>query len=144
MRNAEGHFEYMSLPGEGRKDTIGASGRGPACNLALLRAERAGLADLRRALAYFVEHRALLDHERGKALMHCGPEGLGSHYVLFDYATAAEAISMLPESERGALRERVLQGLLGGRSIEGSFCDNPLIGWDCGTGLALLALNHLR
>ncbi len=144
MRNEDGSFEYMAYPEESRrKDAIGSIGRGPVCNHALARAGRAQPDDVRRALSAFVARRGLLDHERGKALMHCGPEGLGSHYVLFDYATAATALATLPEKPSRPLRDAILEGLLAGRSEEGSFRDNPLIGWDCGTGLALQALNAL-
>jgi hypothetical protein len=144
MRDEDGSFEYMALPKEmRRKDSIGAIGRGPLCTHVLARAERAEPEEVRSAIAAFVANHALLDHERGKALMHCGPEGLGSHYVLFDYATAAAALATLPGKESRPLRDAMLEGLLAGRSEEGSFRDNPLLGWDCGTGLALQALNAL-
>jgi hypothetical protein len=142
--NENGTFEYMLSPGMSRGSIVaGAAGRGPVCTLALLHGGRAGVEDLRTALELFVRHRDTYTRERGKSLMHCGSEGQGSHYLTFDYAYAAEAVRLLPPGERGRYRAAVLESVLSGRSEEGSYLDNPLVGWALGTGFAIWAFRDL-
>lgn len=145
MRNPDGTFAYMLLPGQ-RGPTgapIGAAGRGPVCALALYRGGRGSLGEIRARLAHFVEHKDALAAEIGKGLMHCGPGGLSSHYPYFDYATAAAAVAELPEGEQVKYRDVLVEEIMRGRSVEGSFRDNLLLGWATGTGLALQALQSL-
>ncbi|MEE8469692.1 MAG: prenyltransferase/squalene oxidase repeat-containing protein, partial [Planctomycetota bacterium] len=141
-RNQNGTFEYMLSPGIG-SIVAGAAGRGPVCTLALLHGGRAEVDDLRTALELFAQHRGTYMRERGKSLMHCGSEGQGSHYLTFDYAYAAQAVRLLPSGERGRYRAAVLESVLSGRSEEGSYLDNPLIGWALGTAFAVWAFQAL-
>jgi hypothetical protein len=76
--------------------------------------------------------------------MHCGPEGQGSHYILFDLWTAALAVAELPAKERAPYRTLLVDALMQLRSDEGGFRDTPFLGWDCGTALALMALDALE
>ncbi|MEQ1893874.1 MAG: hypothetical protein ABL998_15140 [Planctomycetota bacterium] len=146
MRKDDGRFAYLAehtsgyLQGGERGD---AAGRGPGCTLALLEVERAELDELRTSLAEFVAHLPLLEREQGKALMHCGPEGQGSHYLLFDYWQAGEAVAALPLVERAGFRTRVRAAVLAARNADGSFVDNPSVGRAAGTAMALLALQAL-
>ncbi len=148
MRDEDGLFAYLLWPFQERapKEALvaGAAGRSPACELALFRGERSDRERLRRALELFFRHGSGLAKERGKALMHCGPEGQGCHYVLFDYALAAQALAELPADERGPLRERMLALLQGTRRSDGSFLDAPVLGPTSGTALALSALRALE
>ena len=148
MRDSAGNFEYflwVGSSGGGSNPEPGAAGRGPVCELALLRGGRGEKLDpLRRALGTFARHRRGLMAEQGKALMHCGTSGQGSHYLCFDYATAAMAVSTLPPGEREKHRGAVIEALLAARGASGGFLDNPLLGWAAGTGLALHALHALR
>jgi hypothetical protein len=143
MRRDDGRFVYLAehqsglLEGGTRGD---AAGRGPACTLALLEVERADSDELLASLREFVEHLPLLEREQGKALMHCGPAAEGSHYLLFDYWQAAEAVATLPKAERDAWGERVRLAVLAARNVDGSFVDNPSVGRAAGTAMALLAL----
>jgi len=146
LRNDDGAFVYLAEHTSGARTggTPGdAAGRGPGCALALLEAGRGGLADLRERLELFLEHLPALEREQGKALMHCGPEAQGSHYVLFDYWQAAEAVAALPAVERAPLRTRLTGAILAARNADGSFVDNPMIGRAAGTAMALLALQAL-
>lgn len=143
MRTEDGAFRYMvehsshtpvgGTPGD-------AAGRGPACSLALLRAGRADADAVRARLQLFVEHLPELAREQGKAMMHCGPEAQGSHYLLFDYMYAAEAVAALPARERADFREPLLEAILAARNADGSFVDNPQIGRAAGTAMAVIAL----
>jgi hypothetical protein len=148
MRNEDGTFVYMLHHGDeaaGRATTAASgAGRGPLCAYALLRHGRSDLKELRRQLGTYVRHHGGLTHQVGRALMHAGPDAEGSHWVLFDYATAAEANQRLPRRERAKARELILADLLEARRVDGSFMDNQLVGRHFGTAMALLALEHLR
>jgi len=146
MRGDDGVFAYMlwNFQAHGAPEPApGAAGRLPACELALYRAERSDRERLHGALDLFFEHVSDLARERGKALMHCGAQGQGCHYVLYDYAMAAQAIAELPAEERAPYRERLLARLLDCRRSDGSFVDAPVVGPVAGTALALAALRSL-
>ena len=101
----------------------GAAGRGPLCALALHRGDRADLDLVRKTLSIFDRHREALGRERQKALMHTGLDGQGSHYLMFDYATAAAAVRALPEAERGPRRRAVLEEILAARPARSTVLD---------------------
>jgi len=147
MRSEGGTFEYMVNPDTGvklpPKHGPGAAGRGPLCALALHRWGRADLDGIRRALDFFVEHRASYTRERGKALMHAGLDGQGSHYLMFDYAFAAAALRALPDGERSKYRDALIEQLLTGRRSDASYLDNPTIGPHYATAMALIAFDAL-
>lgn len=148
MRGGDGVFAYMlgaeaAAPRETAKPA-GDAGRGPGCELALFRGKRSDAVRLARALELFREHAASLLRERGKVLMHCGPEGQGCHYILFDLWTASLAVHELPEKQRAPYRTLLVESLMQLRSKEGGFRDTPILGWNCGTAMAVLALDALQ
>lgn len=147
MRSEAGVFAYMLFSFQPRApaetELSGAAGRAPLCELALYRAERSDPENLHAALAQFFEHSASLAKEAGKALMHCGPEGEGSHYVLYDYASAARAIAALPAADQKRYRGRLLALLEATRRTDGAFTDGPVLGPASGTAMALLAFSEL-
>ncbi|MFH2001529.1 MAG: hypothetical protein ABIK28_17735 [Planctomycetota bacterium] len=147
MKNPDGTFEYMinHALGHAPRNTApeGAAGRGPLCTLALYFGGRAEMAGIRRALDLFMKHQQYYAKEHGKTLMHAGPHAQGSHYLMFDYAYAAEAVQQLPEGEREIYRSWLLDQILSMRTAEGSYVDNPLLGWHYGTAMALKAFQHL-
>ncbi|HEX9793628.1 MAG TPA: hypothetical protein VGC54_06555 [Planctomycetota bacterium] len=145
MRNPSGTFEYMARgdasAARGGVGPVGAAGRGPLCALPLWRAGIEELADVRHRLEIFADHHQVFGAERGKGLMHTGADTQGSHYLLYDYALAAEAAAALPRAQRRRLREPILTELLGCRVEGGAFTDNPLLGRDFGAAMALRALD---
>lgn len=145
MRAADGTFHYGIGKGfSGRSGgAIGAVGRGPLCELALLPYGDGDVARLRRALHRWVEASEVQVAEQGKPLMHAGPGGLGSHYILYNAAGAARAVAALPEAERAALRASILGVVLRCRNADGSFTDNPMLGRHLTTSLALDAFAQL-
>ncbi|KAA3608656.1 MAG: hypothetical protein DWQ01_11165 [Planctomycetota bacterium] len=146
MRAPNGTFAYMLMHPSGYKNGTsppGAAGRGPVCALALLRADREEEPDLKWRLEIFNQHAAELGREQGKALMHAGRDTQGSHYLMFDYATAAEATAKLPKKWRQESKKAILQQVLGCRLTDGSYLDNPVLGQAAATALALQAYAHL-
>ncbi|MFO0985203.1 MAG: hypothetical protein U1E76_26320 [Planctomycetota bacterium] len=147
MRNRDGSFEYsLAHANEKAPRTMlpaGAAGRGPLCEMVRYHWGRGSQDDVRHALDAFLVHRASYAKEQGKTLMHCGLEGQGSHYLMFDYLFAAEAVAALPEESRAAYVEPVLELLLRARTAQGSFVDNPILGDHYGAAMALWALDRL-
>lgn len=145
MRNEDGVFSYFLYAGSGAIDEAtaarGATGRGPACELALLRAGLGSEERLREALERFVADSPLYAAERGKVMMHAGPEGQGCHYLFFDYAHAALAAQELGASAE--VRARLTELVLDCRLLDGAFQDTPILGRAYGTAMASLALDAL-
>lgn len=147
MRNDNGTFTYMlhhQNEDEGRLSAEpGAAGRGPLCALALHRAERGSVAELRATLKMFARHGKALGAEQGKSLLHTGADAQGSHYLMFDYANAATAVAALPHGERRRVGRPVLELILQARTSEGAYLDNTLAGRAYGAGMALIAFDAL-
>ena len=147
MGGTAGSFDYLHVEGSPSRpppQLVGASGRDPYCSFVLLRAGRREPEAVARALRRFAKHLPDLTREQGKTLMHCGPEALGSHYVLFDLVNAARVVAELPEAAPPGLREALIESVLSMRRADGTFVDNPLIGRAYGTAMALQALRLLR
>ncbi len=96
------------------------------------------------SLGKFVKHHRGLTKQLGRALMHAGPQAEGSHWVLFDYATASEATTVLSADERARYAESILTDVLSSRRADGSYLDNLILGREMGTAMALLAFENLR
>jgi len=145
MRDERGVFAYFLFHGTGQPlaatAAAGAVGRGPACELALLRAGKSTPERLRGALDLFLEHAPLFSAEQGKVLMHAGPDGQGCHYLFYDYAHAALAQEALPMDAQ--TRARVLEMVLDCRQPDGAFLDTPILGRAYGTAMALIAFDAL-
>ncbi len=154
MRSPHGTFGYFLngrsvKTGQRTSDGVEASAaRGPVCSLALIRGERESGRDLDERLELYIEHLDAFGAQRRKALMHAGEHTQGSHYLLYDYSTAAEAL-VEPRAKSASkklvrkTREAILAQLRACQNRDGSFVDNPLIGADAGTGLALSCLLDL-
>jgi hypothetical protein len=140
-KGGDGAFSYVAQADPLRD---GAALRGPLCVHALLRAGNADERELAAALEKFRERLPVLAHERHHTLMHCGPQGEGSHWLLFDLWTAAAAARELPADARAPYRALLLPEVLAARRADGAFCDMPLLGPACGTAQALLALRELE
>ena len=144
LRTESGTFAYSGGAGTPAPTSArAAAGRAPICSLALFLAGRAEPDELRRALRDFTTHADGLAKERGKVLMHTGPEGQGSHYVMFDYAFAAEATAALPIEEQSRHALPLFEALLAAHLQGGGFLGTPVVGVPTETGLALGALNAL-
>lgn len=147
LRNRDGTFEYQvsqrNRPARA-SDPAGSAGRDAYCAHALSLWERTPVADREEALDRFLEHRASYAHEHGKSVMHCGPAGQGSHYLMFDYAFLAETIAALPRARQSRHRAALLEQVLEQRSVVGSYLDNPLLGDPFGTAMALWVFHRLQ
>ncbi|MBI1852320.1 MAG: hypothetical protein HYR85_18420 [Planctomycetes bacterium] len=145
-RQKDGTYRYMpDVPGGTGADAIAeAAGRGPACAWLLQRGGIGSVDGVRDALKTFDANRTAFKKEWHKALCHTGPEGLGAHYLLYDYWFAAAAVRALPEKERSAYRDGLRADVLDARFADGSFEDFPPLGRAYSTAMALLTLRELR
>lgn len=145
-RGPRGVFEYfLTHDAESRRTALeeGAAGRGPVCTLALLRGGKGSPDAVRQSLDLFMKYRGRYARETGKSLMHAAPGGQGSHYLLFDYAWAAEACGELPEGDRAMYQTRLRELVLRTHRRGGAFLDNPINGVHYGAAMALEAINLL-
>lgn len=152
LRGTNGNFEYMRRGPEpikaGAVHPAGSAARGPVCTLALLRGGRLEDSALQAVLQTYAAHLAPYGNESRKALMHAGAAAQGSHYLLYDYSTAADALRHAGQfgvdtETRETARDAIIRELARCRSSDGSFVDNPIIGAAAGTGLATLTLLDL-
>jgi len=142
MRGEDGTYRYFADVPEPAGDPE-AGGRGPVCELALLRGGAGDLDGVRRALEAFDAQRAALAREFGKDLCHTGPQGQGAHYLLYDWAFAAQAAAALPAGERARWRRALLGDVLAQRDAQGAYVDMPSLGRAYGSAMALVALDAL-
>jgi hypothetical protein len=152
LRGTNGAFAYMRMgagPFEaGAVGPAGAAARGPVCTLAMRAGNQVGAEAMAPAFSMYTEHLASFGAEARKALMHAGAAGQGSHYLLYDYSTAADALRATPaetvdDATREATRAAIMRQLARCRNADGSFVDNPLIGCAPATGLATMTLLDL-
>ena len=144
MYNPDGSTEYSLFHAAENAPRnpmpAGAAGRGPLCALALAAFGRAGEEEVVAALDRFVLHRASYAREQGKTVMHCGVEGQGSHYLMFDYLYAAEACRALGSNCSTVHCDAVVDQIRGARLANGAYLDNPLIGDRFGASMGLRGL----
>lgn len=153
MRGTNAAFEYMVTGARqhtaGKVEILGGAARGPLCTQALVEAGRLKPETMVVPFQRYVEHLPTYGDQSRRALMHCGPETQGSHYLTYDYATGAAALAatsseIVGDELRASVTEQTLRQLARCRSANGSFIDNPLIGPAAGTGLAIQAMLSLR
>ncbi len=149
MYNKDGSYEYSLVhANENAFRTplpAGAAGRGPLCSLALIQWDETSLDEVVRSLAIFEKYRATYSRELGKTLMHCGPQGQGCHYLMFDYGMASAACSILAKNkDREPFRLMLADQILQARTDIGSFLGTPLLGEHFATAMALWSLPMLK
>ncbi|MEI7657666.1 MAG: hypothetical protein WCK33_06320 [Phycisphaerae bacterium] len=143
-RAATGSIVYAGAAGPSPTMTDGvpgAIGRMVASEAMLLRGGRGSTAAVRGAVDAFIVHWKWLDARRAKPGTHQRPYMVAPYYFMFAHRHAAQAVELLPPSERAEYRRRINELLLSVRSQDGSWNDRvfaPSAGY--GTSMALLAL----
>lgn len=102
---------------------------------------RGSIPRVRGSIDAFIVHWEWLDKRRAKPGTHQPPYMVAPYYFMFAHHYAAQAIEMLPSSERAEYRRRVNQLLLSVRAQDGTWNDR-VFGRSAGygTAMALLAL----
>lgn len=127
-RADDGAFLYSGKfkEGQARKtsdELAGSAARAAGCE-ATLRLLGAGSGEhLRGALNAFHDHWADLEQRYRKPGTHAGPHLIAPYYFFYGHRYAAQAIQLLPESDRAAERERLRKVLLKTRDEDGTWND---------------------
>jgi len=124
-RTPSGNYAYSSAQQtrEGDKSMPGAIGRMVCGEAILLRAGRSDTTRVRFAVDQFFEHWKELEARRQKTGTHVPPYGVAPYYFFFAFLHAAEAIELLPESDRPALRTRLAALFAEVRDADGTWND---------------------
>jgi hypothetical protein len=146
-RTKEGTFSYEiggALRGWGSSPE-GSAARNPLCEWACFRVGGSDAEKLEGALEGFMGHRHLLE----KGRYHWGTHDMKNHtiapyYYLHGHYYASEALRALPEGPRRAdWREALLEAMVRGTEVDGSYVDMLCLGKSYGTAMGLLTLRNL-
>lgn len=144
-RTPSGNFAYSAekQTKEPDRSMPGAIGRMVCGEAVLLRAGRSDQARVRRAVDAFLEHWPELEKRRQKSGTHLPPYGVAPYYFVYGFGHAAEAIELLPEADRPALRARLAAILFSVRDADGTWNDRVFPRSRAfGTAMVLLALQR--
>ncbi len=119
----------------------GAIGRMCAVEAALAHAGRGDEKRIRFAIEKFFEFWPELEKRRKKTGTHVAPYGVAPYYFFYAFTHAAQAIELLPEPERPALREKFRELLFNVRDEDGTWNDRVFPRSAAfGTAMSVLAL----
>lgn len=119
----------------------GAVGRMCAVESALARAGKGDEKRLRFAIDRFFEFWPELEKRRKKQGTHVAPYGVAPYYFFYAFNHAAQAIELLPEAERPALRAKFRELLFRVRDADGTWNDRVFPrSASFGTAMSVLAL----
>lgn len=141
-RLESGAFVYSGAAKDRSRDAVpGSVGRMPICEVTLHLAGRSSIASIRGALDGFITHWAWLDQRRAQHGTHAPPYGVAPYYFYFAHRYAAQAVELLPESERAEYRRRINGLLFSVRLEDGGWNDRvfPRTA-NFGTAFALMAI----
>jgi hypothetical protein len=142
-RAADGAFAYSgdAAGGKTRDGLPGSAARSPACEVTLLLLG-GGAADApRAALANFHTNWDELKKRHQQKGTHVGPYSIAPYYFFYGHRYAAQAIQLLPEADRAAERDKLLEVVLRTREKDGTWNDRVFprsAGY--GTAMVVLAL----
>jgi hypothetical protein len=124
-RTAENAFAYS---GSGERASAGnkpagSAARSAVCETTLVLLGGGSIGAVRGALNAFHEHWDELKKRHQQIGTHVPPFQIAPYYFYYGHRYAAQAIELLPESERAAQRERLLQTVLRTRDADGTWND---------------------
>ncbi|MBS0196099.1 MAG: hypothetical protein JSR77_05020 [Planctomycetes bacterium] len=143
-RAASGAIVYSGAAGNRERQADGVPGAVGRMNLAeatLLLAGRGSVQNVRGAVDAFIVHWDWLNKRRAKPGTHQPPYMVAPYYFMFAHHYAAQAVELLPKSEREEYRRRVNELLFSVRQDDGSWNDRVFprsAGY--GTAMAMLAM----
>jgi tetratricopeptide (TPR) repeat protein len=148
VRSDEGSFPYRfssaTHPRGMGQDRLGAVARDPLCELACYVHGRSDPQRLRAAVAFFMEHRGLLERSRRFPGAHDhSNHTIAPYYFYFGHFYVLEALKLLPEEERKRWARELLASMVTYPEIDGSFVDSVFVGKAYGTAMGLLILDDL-
>ncbi len=141
--DASGNVAYSARSkntGDG-ESIPGAMGRMTALEAVLARSGRGSEAGTQRSVEAFLEHWDELEKRRRKTGTHKAPYGVAPYYFFYAHFHAADAVELLPEPQRTALRDRINERLFSVQEANGAWNDRVFErSANYGTAMAMLAL----
>jgi hypothetical protein len=126
-RMEDGAFLYSGVTRGGRPNPRaqmpGAIARSPICESTLILCGAGSTDAIRASLEAFHTHWEELERRRQKTGTHEGPYQIAPYYFYYGHRYAAQAIEMLPDAERPAQRQRLLQLIMKTRDADGTWND---------------------
>jgi hypothetical protein len=142
-RTPSGAFVYSgSSRGREADDLLpGSAARSAVCETTLVLLGGGSTEDVRAALRAFHTHWDELAKRRKQRGTHEGKYLIAPYYFYYGHRYAAQAVEMLPEKDRPAERERLLQVILRTRDEDGTWNDRVFPrSRNYGTAMIVLAL----
>jgi hypothetical protein len=140
-RASSGSISYSGDATKRAEPVPGSVGRMLASEITLMLAGRSDVARVRGALDSFLVHWEWLDARRAKSGTHEPPYGVAPYYFYYAHQQAAQAIELLPSSDRAEYRRRLHDKLFSVRLDDGTWNDRVFDRTaNYGTSQALLCL----
>ncbi|XAL97997.1 hypothetical protein OT109_10350 [Phycisphaeraceae bacterium D3-23] len=139
-RGGDGAYEYS---GRARRPLLpGAIARSPVSDVTLgLLGEPVSEDELQAQVDAFHEHWDELEKRRAQTGTHVAPYGVAPYYFYYGHRYLAQAIAMLPEDQRAAEHEKLLEKLLRTLADDGTWNDRVFErSANFGTAMSVLAL----
>lgn len=145
-RTPAGGVVYAGAAGERGRDAVpGAVGRMLVTESTLQMAGRGDPARIRGAIDAFFMHWGWLDQRRAKPGTHEGPYAIAPYYFYYAHRYAAQAIELLPASERAEYRRRLRDLIASLAQDDGTWNDRVFARSAAyGTAMCLSALCEMR
>jgi hypothetical protein len=125
-----GTFAYTGIvpagrnaPDRGTDSLAGSAARSAVCETTLYLLGGGSQTQVRGAWEIFLTHWEELEKRRKQQGTHSGSYGIAPYYVYYGHRYAAQAIELLPETERAAERARFLEVALRTRDADGTWND---------------------
>jgi hypothetical protein len=151
LEKTRGHAGAVAYSGFGKEgdrlsDAVpGAVGRMCAVEATLYLAGRGSVAPVRSAVDAFIVHWDWLNQRRAKPGTHERPYAIAPYYFMYAHHYAAQAVELLPKSERQEYRRRVNELLFSVRAEDGSWNDRVFARSTAyGTAMAMRAMMKER
>ena len=145
-RYSDGGYLYFgtreSKPKRDMQDQLpGSIARGAICETILSLLGKGSSDRLQHAVESFHRHWHQLEARRGKPGTHAGPYMIAPYYYYYGHRYAAQAIELLPDSQRPAQRRRMYELLMRTRDSDGLWNDRDFSrSRSYSTAMVLLAL----
>jgi hypothetical protein len=143
-RTSDGAFMYSGvMRGETppRAKLPGSAARSAVCEATLVLLGGGSTDAVRAGLNAFHQHWDELKKRHQQSGTHAGPYQIAPYYFYYGHRYAAQAIQLLPESERAAERDRLLTVVLKTRDADGTWNDRVFPrSRNYGTAMVVLAL----
>lgn len=141
IRTDEGAFQYSGTVGRRKSQLPGSIARSAVCESTLILLGDGNVDHLRSSIDAFHEHWDELEKRRKKTGTHKPPYNVAPYYFYYGHRYLAQAIQLLPESERGEQAEKFVAVLLRTKDADATWNDRVFDRSKAyGTAMSVMAL----